>query len=383
MSRRFLGLLLGLLLLSANAGAAPAALPAPEATSDGWPVADPARLGWDTAKLEEIAARIAARDLKGVTSVLVADHGRLVYEHYFNGGARDTLNDMRSATKTLTAVLVGAAIDRGRIPDVSARVYPYFRDLAPLRNADPRKDAFTLEDLLTMSSLWECDDENPFSSGNEERMYVTEHWLRFALELPIKGFAPWMAKPADSPYGRAFSYCTAASFVAGAVVERATRQPLDAFAAQALEKPLGIARSQWSRSPDGVAMGGGGARYRSRDIARIGAMLADGGRWQGKPVISQRWVEAMLTPRAQARDDADYGYQIWRFRYAQDGREQAVWAMSGNGGNYVFVLPERGLVAVVTSRAYNQRDSHPQSQALFRELILAAAPAAAQVPAPR
>lgn len=369
--------LIGLLLAPALAAAAePAAYRIPATLADGWRSADAGRLGWNTAKLGEIQARIAAQDLKGITSVLVADHGRLVYEQYFNGGAQDTPNDMRSATKTLTAVLAGAAIDRGLIPDAAAKVYPYFRDLGPLRNADPRKDASTLEDLLTMSSLWECDDDNPFSSGNEERMYVTENWLRFALELPIKGFAPWMTKPADSPYGRAFSYCTAGSFVAGAVVERAARTSLDAFAADALEKPLGIATSQWNRSPEGVVMGGGGTRYRSRDIAKIGALLADGGRWQGKAVISSRWIEAMLTPHAKARDDAEYGYLIWRFHYTVGGKDRSVWAMSGNGGNYVFVLPEQGLVAVITSRAYNQRNAHAQSQELFRDLVLAAAPAA-------
>ncbi len=365
-----------LVFFAAMSASAAAAYREPERLDDGWRVADAGKIGWNTAKLDEIHERIAAQTLKSITSVVIADHGRLVYEGYFNGGTRDALNDMRSATKTLTALLAGVAIERGLIPAVSAKIYPYFRDLPPLRNTDPRKDAFTLEDLLTMSSLWECDDDNPFSTGNEERMYLTESWLRFALELPIKGFAPWMTKPADSPYGRTFAYCTAGSFVAGALVERAVHKPLDAFAAEAFEKPLGITKSKWNFSPDGIAMGGGGTRYASRDIAKIGALLADAGRWQGKQIIAERWIAAMLTPRAQARDDAEYGYQIWRFHYPLDGKDQPVWAMSGNGGNYVFILPERQLVAVVTSRAYNQRNGHTQSQELFRDLILTALPAA-------
>lgn len=374
MRSRSFASLVGLCLVPVLAAAEPAGHRSPETLADDWPVADAGQLGWNTAKLDEIETRIAEKNLKGITSVVVADRGKLVYERYFNGGVRAALNDMRSATKTLTSLLAGAAIDRGLIPNAQAKVYPYFRDLQ-LRNADPRKEAFTLEDLLTMGSLWECDDENAFSTGNEERMYVTENWLRFALDLPIKGFAPWTTKPADSPYGRSFAYCTAGSFVAGALVERATRKHLDAFAAEALEQPLGIAKSTWNFSPDGIAMGGGGARYASRDIAKIGAMIADGGRWRGRQIVSKRWIDAMLTPRAQARDDAEYGYQIWRFHFPLEGRDQAVWAMSGNGGNYVFILPERQLVAVVTSRAYNQRTAHAQSQELFRDLILAALPA--------
>ncbi|GAH43448.1 unnamed protein product, partial [marine sediment metagenome] len=150
----------------------------PERLDDGWPSADAGKLGWNTAKFGEIETRVGDKTWKGITSVVVAQRGELVYERYFNGTTRDTLNDMRSATKTLTAMLAGAAIDRGLIGDAQAKVYPYFRDLPSLRNADPRKDAFTLEDLLTMSSLWECDDDNQFSTGNEERMYVTENWLR-------------------------------------------------------------------------------------------------------------------------------------------------------------------------------------------------------------
>lgn len=371
--RLYLTVLFAALLPTA---AAAAGYTVPERTDDGWTVADARSAGWDTAPFATAERHIADGTWKGVTSLLVAHRGALVYERYFNDGARDRLNDTRSLTKSLTALLVGAAIDRGLIPDAQARVAPYFADRRPFGHPDPRKDAITVEDLLTMSSLLECNDENQFSSGHEERMYVGEDWIGFALGLPIKGFAPWETKPADSPHGRAFSYCTAGSFLLGALVERATRQPLPAFSREAIEQPLGIAAVQWNLAPDGTAMGGGGTRLRSRDLAKLGELLRADGQWHGKPVISKAWVRAMLTVRAQARDDADYGYQIWRFRFPYGGKEQPAWAMSGNGGNYVFVVPELDLVAVITSSAYNQRFAHPQSQGIFRDIVLAALPPA-------
>ncbi|TCV96482.1 CubicO group peptidase (beta-lactamase class C family) [Luteibacter rhizovicinus] len=345
----------------------------PEKRADGWAVADAAHLGWHTDVLAGLEDRIADGTYKKITSVVVVDHGRIVYEHYFNDGNPELLNDIRSASKSVTAMLVGAAIAKGLIPSVQAPLYAFFPDIHPA-NPDPRKQAFTLEDLLTMSSLWECDDENQFSSGNEERMYVTERWLDFALGLPIKGFAPWMTKPKDSPHGRSFSYCTAGAFVAGAVVERAAKKPLSVFAAEVLEKPLGIVSVKWNTSPEGIGMGGGGTRYRSRDLAKLGQMVANGGRWQDTQVLPKAWVDAMLTPHAQARDDADYGYFWWRFQFPIHGVDTPVWAMSGNGGNYVFVLPERQLVAVVTSKAYNQSYAHPQSQGILRDIVLKALP---------
>ncbi|HZP66165.1 MAG TPA: serine hydrolase [Rudaea sp.] len=344
--------------------------------ADGWATADAAKAGWNTARFDALEARIADQAYKGITSVLVAVDGKLVYERYFNDGSRERLNDMRSATKSLTALLAGAAVDRGLIASVDVKVYDYFGDKRPWQHADKRKEAFTLEDLLTMSSLWECNDDNEFSSGNEERMYVTEDWLQFALDLPIKGFAPWMKKPQDSPHGRSFSYCTAGAYVAGAIVERAAHRHLDAFSAEVLEKPLGIAKVQWNFSPEGIAIGGGGTRMRSRDMLKIGQMIVDHGRWQERQVISAKWIDAALGVHAQARDDAEYGYLFWRFHYPLAGKDQPVWAMAGNGGNYVFMIPDRRLVAIVTSTAYNQRYAHPQSQEILRDFILQALPAA-------
>jgi len=374
MHTRFIRCLLLAVACSAASIAAASGYRPPDALSDGWSITDAGRAGWATERFDQLESRIADKTYKNITSVVIAQGGQLVYERYFEGGGRDTLNDMRSATKSITAFLAGAAIDRHLIADVKAKVYAFFPD-RKIQHPDPRKDAFTLEDLLTMSSLWECDDENQFSSGNEERMYVSEDWLQFALDLPIKGFAPWMTKPADSPYGRAFAYCTAGAFVAGAIVERAAKQPLNTFAAAALERPLGITQSKWNLAPGGVIMGGGGTRYRSRDIAKIGQLVVDGGRWQGKQVLSPEWITAATTPHAKARDDAEYGYLLWRMHFPLRGRDTAVWAMSGNGGNYVFMLPEQKLVAVITSTAYNQRYAHPQSQEIFRDFILAALPA--------
>lgn len=104
-----------------------------------------------------------------------------------------------------------------------------------------------------MSRRWECNDDNEVSSGNEERMTVAADWTQFVLDLPMKGYAPWMTRRADSLHGRAFAYCTANRFMLGAIVERAAGQSLSAFSAAALEQPLGIGNAQWSVCAEGVA----------------------------------------------------------------------------------------------------------------------------------
>lgn len=369
--------------LAADAQPTPSPYITPAAGTDGWKVADASQLGWKLSRLADLEKAIAANEFPGVTSVVVAQQGKLVYERYFGDGAPDRLNDTRSATKSVTALLVGAAIDRHLLPSAQAKVYDYFADQAPWQNPSARKSAITVEDLLTMSSAWECDDENQFSNGNEERMYVSESWTRFALDLPMRGFAPWMTRPENSPHGRAFSYCTAGSFLLGALVEKVAGKSLAAFSADVLERPLGITQVQWNTSSEGVGMGGGGTRYRSRDLAKLGQLVADGGRWQGRQVISKAWIDQALTVHAQAREDANYGYQFWNFQIpvttADGGKATtSAWAMSGNGGNYVFIVPEKKLVAVITRSSYNQRNVHPQSQQMFGDYLLKAMPSPSQ-----
>ena len=371
-SLRFgLGSLLCLILASHSIGQEAQRTYQPQLSDDGWSTTTAGESGLSDARLLAMASAIRAGEFKKITSVLIARDGKLAYESYFDGGA-DTLRNTRSATKSVSDILTGIAIDKHLLAGVAEPVTKFFPEKKPFQNPDPRKDKITLEDLLTMSSLLECDDSNQFSRGNEERMYLIEDYVKFALDLPLRGFPAWVPKPKDSPYGRSFSYCTAGVVTLGAALEKATGSSIPEFADRNLFGPLGIRKVQWQFTPAGLAMTGGGLELRSRDLLKLGQLYAGGGKWNGSLLVSEAWVKTSTQPHAQVDDETDYGYLWWLRHFKSGNRTFNAYLMQGNGGNKVAVFPQLHMVVVITTTNYNLKGAHELSDRLLTEYILSA-----------
>lgn len=346
--------------------------PAAQSAAD-WaapPAADPA--------LQAAADAVRAGKFEQISSVLIARQGRLVFEAYFDAEGAEALRNTRSATKTVLGMLVGQAIADRKLPSVKAPVLAY---LPGQPVDDARKRRITFEDLLTMSGPLECDDWNGLSRGNEERMYLVEDWVGFFWELPMRGFPAWSKKPADSPYGRAFSYCTAGVTTGGVALAHAVGQPLEDYARKRLFEPLGIAKVAWQQLPLGPVQTGGGLGLRSRDLLKLGQLYLDGGRWQGRQLIARDWVDASLKPHARMEEQGiDYGYLWWLQQWQVGSRQLAARAMNGAGGNTVQIVPELGAVIVITSTNYQVRNAHKLTAQLLTQHLLPALLAGASAP---
>jgi len=337
----------------------------------GWTKASPADSGLSEAKLRAMSAAVRSDEFKKIGSILIARHGKLAYEDYVEGDA-NTLRDTRSATKSITDVLIGVAIREGKLSGVDAKVLALLPDRARrIQNPDPRKSAITVEDLLTMSSPLECDDWNDASRGNEERMYLVEDWTQFILDLPIRGRMHLGEQVEPPPHGRYFSYCTGGAFVLGEVLQKATSMRVDRYAQEKLFAPLGITNVQWVYSPLNIPQTGGGLRLASRDLLKIGQLYLDGGRWQQNQIVNEQWVHDSTSPHAQIDDVTNYGYFWWLKSFKSGEKSYPAFFMSGNGGNKVVVVPGLDLVTVITSTNFNTHGMHEQTDKLLTDYILA------------
>jgi CubicO group peptidase (beta-lactamase class C family) len=343
-------------------------------TSDHeWPKASLAESRLSEAKLRSLEAAIRSGEFKKITSVLIARHGRLAYEGYFDGDAA-TLRDTKSATKSINSILIGQAIEEHKLSGVDARILELLPERArKIQNPDPRKAAITVEDFLTMSSPLECDDWNDASRGNEERMYLVEDWAQFILDLPIRGRMHLGEKTEPPPYGRYFSYCTGGVFTLSEVLTKATGIRTDHYAQDQLFTPLGITDVAWFYSPMNVPQTGGGLRLRSGDLLKIAQLYLNGGRWNGKPIVSEAWVKASIAPHAQIDEETNYGYLWWLKSFKSGDKSYPAFYMTGNGGNKVVAIPTLDMAVVITSTNFNTRGMHEQTEKILTEYVLGAA----------
>src|SRR6266536_2906304 len=323
-------------------------------------------------KLRSLEAAVQSGEFKKIGSVLFSVHGRVIYEHDFDGDAA-TLRDTRSATKSITGAPVGIAIAQGKLTGVDAKILSLLPERArKLQNPDPRKANITVEDFLTMSSPLECDDWNDASRGNEERMYLVEEWAQFILDLPIRGRMHVGEQVPEPPYGRYFSYCTGGVFTFSEVLTKATDMRTDHYAQAKLFEPLGITHADWVYSPLNIPQTGGGLRLSSRDILKVAQLYLDGGYWDQTRIVDESWVKRSTQIHARIDEETEYGYLWWLKSFKSGAKTYPAFFMSGNGGNKILGIPSLDAAIAITSTNYATKGMHEQTEKILTNYIIPA-----------
>lgn len=333
-------------------------------SSGEWAIAQPEAEGLGPELVSEAIAYIEQDEHDDFRSLVVARNGALVAEHYFNGHGPDALQDMRSAGKSVTSALVGIAVAQGYISDVDALVLPIFPSYSPVAHDGIEKQAITIRHLLTMTSGIDADADDPLSPGYETRMEESRDWVRFVLDLP-------MTRSPDTGW----TYSSASSFLAGAAVEETSGQSLAMFAEKWLFGPLGIENYHWAQTPAGRTVGQGNLSLTARDMAKLGQLYLNGGRWEGRQIVPEAWVRSSIEAQYPVpwENYDGYGYSWYSHTLQINNREFRYFFASGNGGNKIYVFPDEQMVVVTQSAAYNTNYGQRRSLEVLKMILAAMA----------
>jgi CubicO group peptidase (beta-lactamase class C family) len=322
--------------------------------------------------LDSLTQALAHHHYPNVRAVLVSHRGRLEYEQYPTPFTVDSLQDSRSSFKSITSLLVGISLDKGFLKSVHQRAYSFFPAYPHGPHWDARKDDMTLQNLLEMKAGFACEEFNG-TQDCEDAMTSTADWIKAALDLPL-AVAP----------GTQWAYTSAAPVVMGGVLAQATHQSVMAFAARYLFEPLGITRYRWTTDPAHQGMTAGSFYIRPADMLKIGEMVANQGKWHGRRIVSARWLRESLAPRtlipafsflgashmklAQPHPTY-YGYYWYRERVVTPTINREVLFASGNGGQYIMLVPDLKLVVVFMGANYGSWKAKLAFEALAKYII--------------
>jgi CubicO group peptidase (beta-lactamase class C family) len=321
------------LLLAALAACSDAAAPGGTIDiSDPWTEISPADVAMDSAQLDQAAAQAAA--IPRCHALLVARRGSLVLERYFAGVDRETLNDVRSVTKSIVSTLAGIAHQRGLLPNLDTTIAAY---LGADYRLDATDSAVTVRDLLTMSSGYQWNETS--AEYNRWRSTAGDH-VQFVLDLPNA-----------APPGTSFAYNSGAVHTLGVLLEHATGLSLPVFADRYLFAPLGIHAVQWEALDPGTVNGGAGIDLRAQDLLRVGQLFLQRGRSGDRQIVPADWVTLATEPYYSWRrsfgplSDLTYGYLWW----VSDTPVDDAYFAWGYGGQFIYVVPGKELVVVATT----------------------------------
>ncbi len=362
--------------------------------TDGWRRSTPEAQGMSSKTLLDLfeyCKTQAVRDPEFyLDSVTVIRNGYVVAEFYPNPNySRGEMHVIHSATKSIVSALVGIAIEQGIVGSVDARLVDFFPG-QDIENLDDRKRTITIRDLLTMETGMHSRDSYLYAHARLLKLQQSEDWLQFALDLPM----------ASTP-GERFDYSNISTFLLGASLAKSTATDVLTFARKALFEPLGIKDVKWEWTPDGLPIAWARMWLKPDDLAKIGLLYLQQGRWENQQIVPTAWINESLTPWAFPKNAVDvlnedmsrngdtstrnwvaqrffrpfsdgYGYQWWLDRAGN-------YSALGTNGQYLTIAPAHNLIFVVSSKSRGISQFKPAE--LFYDYVLPAIEAELPLPA--
>ena len=288
------------------------------------------------------AVKNAGQDLH---SIMIVQHGNVLAEKWMSEGKEDEPHVLNSVSKTFTASAIGFAIAEGKLK-LTDKVISFFPDQLPA-NISENLEAMTIHDLLTMT----CGHDGDLRSNERAARNADKGWVEQFLAYPV-----------DHKPGTFFAYNSPGTYMLSAIVQKVTGEKLVDYLYPRLFRPLGIVNVKWQESPEGINCGGWGLYLKTEDLAKMGQLFLQKGKWDGQQVLPEEWIAeasakqiasfpAGMDPEAAKKSKISentndwmqgYGYQMWRCRHN-------AYRADGADGQYILIIPEKDAVIAVTA----------------------------------
>jgi len=298
--------------------------------------------GIKVAEFDEVFGDARMHGVSELHSMIVMQHGKVIYEKYAYGQEPDYLHILWSASKTFTATAIGFAVQDGLL-SVDDKVLKFFPDEAPAEQCDELKE-LTVKDLLIMSS----------GIKRDYLSIIEAHRIKSAVDSILA--EPFIFEP-----GSRFKYNSSNTYLLSAIITKVTGKTLEEYLDGKLFEPLGIRNHVWEISDEGYNMGGWGLHLTTRSFAKMGQFFLQKGAWDGKQLLSEAWIDeatAVQIDNSNAGHHPDasagYTYQMWRCHTPGAVRLDGAW------GQFSIILPDKDAVVTVNAHmgnAYNLIDS--------------------------
>ena len=332
--------------------------PAQAGPAEAWQTIPLAEAGFADDLGARLDAAVADGKLAGLHAVLVVRRGKLALERYYDGEDErwgdplgrvvfgpEVKHDLRSVSKSVVGLLYGIALDKGQVPALDQPLvdhFPAYPDLA----ADPDRRRITAAHALTMTMGLDWSEDLPYSDPRNSES---------AMELAPDRYRYVLGRPIVSAPGERWVYSGGATALLARLIVQGSGQPLLDYARETLFAPLGITDAEWVAGRDGEAAAASGLRLRPRDLAKLGQVVLDRGRWGERQVVPADWLAESFEARAEVGGGLEYGYQWWLGRLQTNG---ARWVAGfGNGGQRLAIFPGLDLAVVVMAGRYNQAEA--------------------------
>lgn len=280
---------------------------------------------------------------RNLESFLVWSEGGFKLKRYYNGVPGKTLHQIQSQTKSIVSLLMGIAIDKGFVSSESEPVSSFFPEY--FNREDSLKLSVTILDLLTMSAGFKWEEMTPFNDPNNDNinMNYSGSYLQYALSRPMD------VKPFTE-----FKYNSGSPMIVAGIIEKAAEMPLDKFAEKYLFNPLNIVEYRWIKDSTGFCHAGGGLFLKPEDMLKIGILVLNKGIWEGNVIISESWIrKSCQSYFLTSFSEYNYGYFWWiKEMKVSDVKTTKVISAQGAGGQYMYILPEFGLIVAFTENNF-------------------------------